>query len=238
MPAIIETLQNAQDMIHARYEVTDIDTPATTEDDYELRTKLINYKISQWENEGIQIGGWAELFTNLTAAADGTKTTTAGTTAYAAPTDFRYPVGYLFVKDSNNVRRKFRYIKQKDVQILQDDTTTRYYYVTGSRRAGFTINIKNGALLTGETIEYEYYKHATALAAAADKFEMSDPMYAVEGVLEMLFEGDDEADRSNKGMVRSEAILSMMKAANEMVPFYQENRVDESHPHSFSGFGL
>lgn len=52
------TLNELQDEIHVLYE-NDIDTPASTEDDYILRTRLINLFIKEWKNRAR--GRWEVL---------------------------------------------------------------------------------------------------------------------------------------------------------------------------------
>jgi hypothetical protein len=218
----------AQDQLHILYEGNNT-TPGATTSDYLSRRSLMNTAIQVWETEE----DWKDLYTNLADASDGDKTTD-GTTSYDAPTDFLRPVGYLRLGDTD-----YPYYSPEKYQLVESsDNTTKFFYITGNKSAGFTINI-HPAPATGTTIIYEYYKSATLLTATSTAFEMSDPNFAIYFALSKLYEQDGLSGESQKAFLEASSRLEKMKENNMKTPFYQSNKIPDYDWDSrgVSGFG-
>ena len=101
MATIGLTESDLQDAIHVLYE-NDPTTPASTDDDYTIRRRLINIMINRWENNMGTL--WNELWTNTSVVSTGaTLTIAASTKTYAAPTAFLFPGGFVKVVDGTDV---------------------------------------------------------------------------------------------------------------------------------------
>ena len=223
------TEAEAQAQLHILYE-GNVSTPGATTADYLARRGLMNGGIAIWEKEA----EWRELFAKLADAADGDTTTTDGTADYDCPTDFEYPVGYLRIGTT-----KYPYYSVEKFQLISSsDSSTKFFYVTGNKNAGFTVNIHPTPSSTGDTITYEYYKAATALSAITTVFEMSDPYFAIYFALSKLLEQDGKMAEAQKAFMESDSRLQRMKEKNFMVPFYQTNTIpDDAFTRGVGGFG-
>lgn len=226
------TLQTLQDDIHVLYETSDVETPTEGDDDWNLRTALLRIFIEEWE----QADMWSELTTNLSDAADGTKTTTDGTEQYATPTNFAFVMGNVTVTHTDGVKEKFKFIPIRNVQLYEDDLTTKYFFVSGNKKSGYYINFRNGSYGTGDTIEYQYYADATYPVEDTDSIEMSIPLFVVKKVVSKLHEADGEGSRASKMDTEANGLLSQMIAINNGTPWNQSDRVQEGDQ-STSGFG-
>lgn len=214
MAEVISDLDSAIDYINSLYE-SDSSVPSEGDEDYTVWTSLINIAVNLWENEdGIL---WKELFVKLEDAADGDKTTTAGDYSYSVPTNFRFPAsGYVWLGTGTN-KTAFKVIKQEDLALYENDMGNWCYFLMDTTP---TLEFNpNCTLTTGQTINYNYYKKATALTEGTDTFEMSDPMFAVYFVLSELKkeEGDTSA-----ALVASQK-LEGMKTRNSMPANWQDN---------------
>lgn len=190
--------------------------PVDGDEDWEVWTELLNVAISIWEKEEGTL--WRELYSTLASAADGDKTTTANDYSYDCPTDFVFPVGFVRTI-SNSISTYFVVINPDEVQ-LQDDTQGRWCYFTGNTSTGYDLHFNPDlTLTTGDTIAYEYYKTASAVSTGTDKFEMSDPMFAVYYALAELKK--DEGDTS--GFTIATQKLEAMKTLNNMAAEFQES---------------
>lgn len=161
----------------------------------------------RWEYlEGVR---WNELFTTLTAAADGTKTTTAATYTYGAPTDMRVPP-----KSEDYIRINGEYFQVIPLAKVQQMklSTDRFVYFTGNPKLGYTMNVNpNLTLVTGQLIEYEYYKNATYFTTTTSTTEMSNPFFIVHDVLAKLYRGDGLLTESRDELQIAENLLQEMK---------------------------
>lgn len=174
MAKIIEDLDDFVTYVNTLYN-TSSTAPSSTEEDYLVWQNIANIAVSVWENEeGIF---WNELFVKLADAATGDKTTSAGDYSYAVPDDFRFPASGLVWLGTNTNKIAYKVIKQEQVQLLENDLGYWCYFLQdGSPTLEFNRNLTiNG----GETISYNYYKHATKLTTGSSVLEMSDPMFAV-----------------------------------------------------------
>lgn len=230
------TLTQAQQILHSLYQ-GDTNDPSTSDDDYSTRTRLLNAAINVWEKEGD--GRWPELFVNLSDASDGDKTTTSGTSAYSAPTDFSFMAGFVRVDDENGAQTFYPEVSLDKAPLYANDTATKRFYVTGNTQDGFTVNILPAPTVTGRDITYEYYKVADQLSTGSDIIEMSDPYYAVYYALSVLFENDGEGDRAIKALQQSRDRLDQMKIRRMVVGAYQDNSIpDRDYDTGTAGFGV
>lgn len=226
MARVIKTLTDAISKINTLYE-GDSSAPASGEEDYTVWLGLLNIAINIWENEeGIF---WDELFVKLVDASDGTKTITSSNYSYTVPTDFRYPAsGYVWLGSGSN-KIAFKVIKQKDVQLQENSSGNWCYFLLDSTP---TLEFNpNATLPNGYTINYSYYKHATALTTGSDIFEMSDPMFAVYYALSEL--NKEEGDATSAALAQQK--LESMKTRNMGVPDWQE---ETFYPKTSSGVGI
>ncbi len=215
--------QTAQQILHRLYQGDD-STPSTSDSDYTVRRSYLNDAIRQWEVED----QWRELYVTLADASDGAKTTTASTATYSAPSDFRQPVGFLRITDSSSgTETYYTFIDVDRVQLFDNDTSSKFYYVTGNPQDGYTIHIHPTPDTTGETIAYEYYKTADTLSSTTDVFEMSDPYYAIYYALSVLFENDGQGDRAMKALAQANDRLQRMKINNLVYPAYSDNSIPD-----------
>lgn len=211
------TLTQAQTILHALYQGDD-DTPINTSDDWAVRTTLLGVGVDEWEQE---ITEWRELYTTLLTASDGDKTTVASTATYNCPTNFIRPVGFLRIDDGTNTH----YYPRKEVdgiQLFDDNTTEKFYYVTGSASAGFSITI-HPTPDDAYTVSYEYYKRATKPTGTTDIFEMSDPYFAIYYALSVLHENDGAGLRAEKALAQASSRMQIMKSNNFSLGAYQDD---------------
>lgn len=196
------------DLIYSEYE-NDDDTWSSTSAEYLTARRFCKAAILRWEYlEGM---AWPELFVTLTAAADGTKTITAGTYSYSCPTDMRIPPRV----DQDYVRingEKYTVVAPSTTARLSDNDDN-FCYFTGNQKDGFTLNINPRlTLTTGHTIEYEYYKRATYFTTTTSTTEMSNPMFLVHSALHKLYRNDGLLNEAREELQIAENILQEMKA--------------------------
>lgn len=205
------------DLIYSAYE-NDNSTWSSTSAEYLTARNLSKSAIMRWAY--VEGGMWDELFTTLTAAADGTKTTTAGTYTYTAPTDMRIPPqpdDYVRVENSAGASAYYRVIPLSKVQQL-DDTSDHICWFTGNPKLGYTLNINSGVtLITGETILYEYYRNPTYLTTTTSTTEMTNPMFIVHYVLYRMYKSDGLLNEAREELQMAEDLLDEMKAMNTSV---------------------
>lgn len=214
------------DQIYSTYEVDDT-TWSSSDAEYLTARRLCKASIMRWEYlEGVR---WNELFTTLTAAADGTKTTTAGTYTYGCPTDMRVPP-----QPEDYVRINGEYYQVIPLSKVQQMklSTDRFVYFTGSPKLGYTMNVNpNLTLTTSHVIEYEYYKTATYFTTPSSTTEMANPFFIVHDVLSKLYRGDGLLTESRDELQIAENLLQEMKAeATELITDNTTGDVD--------GFGV
>lgn len=227
---MIFTESTLQDYVHSMYE-GDTNTPGATDDDYLTRRKYINMGIGFWENwRGTR---WNELYTTLTAASDGTKTTTASMTQASCPTDLVDTLGFVQIVTASNNADNYIQINQDESQVyIRAGSGTKLYYLTGTP-GSYKINFNPAIASSGLTIDYPYYKRATLITATSDTPVPSDHMFLVHYVLHWLYKEE------NPGMSREHFdiatnMLNSMKLQNDMEKPYQDiSLVDKT----LSGFG-
>lgn len=197
------------DQIYSIYE-TDNTTWSSGDAEYLTARRLCKASIMRWEYlEGVR---WNELFTKLTDASTGTKTTTAGDYDYSCPTNMRVPP-----KSDDYVRINGEYYKVIPVAKFQQlgQNYDKFCYFTGNPSVGYTLNVNpNLTYTTGHLIEYEYYRQATYFIATTSKTEMSNPMFIVHDVVAKLYRSDGMLTESRDELQIAENLLQEMKAEN------------------------
>ena len=163
------TEAEAQERLHTLYE-GDNSTPSATGNEYLARRILLNAGISLWEKEEL----WNELYTKLADASDGDKTTD-GTRDLDCPSDFKFPLGYLWIGTTS-----YELIPPQDYTLVAATNTNQYVYnILGNKADGYEIYFPFHNPASGKTLRYEYYKEATELSTVDSVFEMSDPWFAI-----------------------------------------------------------
>ncbi len=198
------------DQVYSFYE-GDSTTWSATSAEYLTARNYCKAGIIRWEYlEGIQ---WPELYTKLSSASDGTKTTTSGTTAYSCPTDMRIPprAGQYVRIVSNSTSTEYKIVPLTKVEQL-DDSDGYWCYFTGNAKLGFTLNLNpNLNYNTGDTIKYEYYRNATYFTAITSTTEMSNPFFLVHYCLHRFYKNDGLLAESKEELEVAENLLQEMK---------------------------
>jgi len=235
MAAIGLTESDLQDAIHTLYE-TDATTPASTDDDYIIRRRLINVAINRWENNMGTI--WNELWTNTSVVSTGaTLTIATDDTTYNAPTSFLFPGGFVKIMDGTNIHQTIPVIKPEEAQIY---TTTQAAYFTGNPKDGYVLNLtqKPQSNINGFTLKYDYYKRAEAMDATTDIPEMADPYYIVYAVVSELHKGDNNITLYQAALQEAEERLRQMVMKNTMYANYQDHGLqDQQYINTGGTFG-
>lgn len=202
--------------------------PNPGEEDYLIWTDLLSAAISLWENEEGML--WNQLFVKLADAADGDKVTTTGT-SYVTPTNFKFPnSAYVYLGDGTQ-KTAFKVLKQQDVSLYANDTGNWCYFLLDTTP---TLEFNPNLTLTaGQTISYNYYKYANDVATGTDKFDMSDPMFAVYYALSELKK--EEGDISALQIATQK--LEAMKTLNYMTAENQENTTINAVGAGFGSIG-
>lgn len=219
------------DLVYTSYE-NDNDTWNSTSAEYLTARRFSKPAIMRWELlEGVD---WNELHAFLTDAADGTKTTTAGTYTYTAPTNMRRPPrydSYVRIKDSAGNSSYYLVVPLSKVEQL-DRSSDKFVYFTGDQTIGYTMNVNpNVSLTTGDTIEYEYKKRATYFTTTTSSTEMSNPMYIVHMILYRLYKNDGLVSEAREELDNAESLLQEMKADQFSV-------IDDTQTGDPMGFGV
>lgn len=174
------------DIIYSLYETDDTGWD-TTSPEYITARAFCNAAIRDWARRA----EWRDLWTTLTAASTGDKTTTAGDYAYDCPDDFAKICSW--VRTTSNGVNTFWEVKPTEKVAKLASNTGKYCYVTGSIKDGFVLNFNpNVTLTTGDTINYEYYKTPTEYSGASTTSEIPDPYYCVYYSLARLLKNDGE----------------------------------------------
>lgn len=183
------TEQQIIDTVFALYE-TDTTGWDTTSEEYLAARTYCNVAIGKWEH--YDNTEWRDLWGTLTAAATGTKTLTAGTTAYLCPTNFVRASSWVRTVASSGAITWWQVIPVEMVAKMaaSDD---HFCYFTGNVKDGFYVNFNSRiTLTTGDTINYEYYKSATQFSVTSSTTEIPDPYYIVYFVLARFLHNDGE----------------------------------------------
>ena len=236
-------LTDLQQKIHRIVELN-VDYPDSSDDEYTLRTGLLNDHIDAWEKEeGVE---WDSLWV-LASFTSSSAASYALSGVSPAITNMRYPGGFVDLVDSSGGSTYWEVIKPEEVRLRTNNATawdyqytneqTRWCYFLGDPQAGFTLYFNPNFIPGTGTIKFPYYKKATRLADAGDKPQMSDPEFLVHSVASDVLAQEDPGE-ADKHLQIAQSKLKSMKTQNMMAPHWQINRVQDRSGHlSGSGFG-
>lgn len=217
------------DIIYSMYE-TDDEGWDTTSPEYLTARVFCNAAINDWAMRR----EWRDLFSTLTAAADGTKTTTAATWSYVCPTNFSSPNGW--VRTVRGGISTFWEVKPSEIIAKLAATTGKYCYFTGSVKGGFYLNFNaKETLATGDTINYEYYITPTTFTTTTSTSEITNPYYLVYYSLARLLKNDGEEFSYEEK--KAKEILDQMETNNDQGYWDISNPIDEPLNRG-GGFGV
>lgn len=153
--------------------------PTTGDREYETAIQLGNNAIRKWDRaDGVE---WKELRRTLLAATTGVKLTSAGITAYAAPTDMRKPPAFISVGAKEKIK-----VVSPAVADQYGGVSSAYAYFTGSANTGYVLNFNNGAD-ANLAINYLYLRKPTLITDGATIPDMSDPNFMIQEMLATRF---------------------------------------------------
>jgi hypothetical protein len=221
MTVIISTVTNAIDYLNTLYNFSST-APTSGEEEYSVWVSLFNVAINLWEKEAM----WKELFVKLADATDGDKTTIANTFEYDTPTNFRFHAGGFIWLGSNTNKEAYQVIKPTELTLHANDIGMWCYFLNG--HLYFNPNL---TITGGKTINYEYYKKASAVSTGTDTFDMSDPMFAVYFALAELKK--DEGD-ATAAQIATQKLTNMVDE-NDAVGWFQSDSLQNT---TESGFGV
>jgi len=214
------TENNIIDAVYALYETDDTGWGATSSEYLSTRV-FLNAGLNDWAMRQT----WRDLWSTLTAASDGTKTITAATYSYACPTNFSMPNSW--VRTISGTTNTFWQVIPTEMQAKHASDTSNFCYFTGSVADGFTLNFNaRKTLVTGDTINYEYYKTPTLYTATTTKSEIPDPYYLVYYALARMLKNDGE-DFSYEE-TKAQEIMDRMEVNNIQGYWDINNPVEES----------
>lgn len=216
------TLTSLIQVIWRKYDKS-VDYPTAGSDDYNLILGYINDAIQSWGDQAHEDNiKWRELFTNLSSASSGTKTTTNATASYVCPDDFVEMSSFLKITDATGNSLYYSYIDPDDVMAnLKNDSSARIYWLTRNSTTGkWWVNISPTPTTTGDTIEYSYYKTPTELSTGTNIIEMGKPYFAVYHALTALFE-EERPDLANVYSQKAVSVMNAMIIDNEVPPHNQ-----------------
>jgi len=220
------TLQTLQDSIHVLYE-NDPNTPATSDDEWSIRTTLIKRAIANWESENIN---WNELYKTGTLAT----LVTAGQYSYATGfSDMIFPASYVRIIAPSGATQRIEVVKPEEADKYVKSQLRRAYF-TGSLATGFTVNFTipfpTDDLNIGGTIQFDYYKSAASPASNSDTTfipEMSNPDYIIYWVAAQKHLMDSNNNQYTVFQNIADNTMQNMRIANETMPMNSTTQPDD-----------
>jgi len=169
---------------------------------------------------------WRDLWTTLASSTQVglVKTVTAGTWAYTCPTNFSYPNSW--VRTTSGTTNTFWQVIPTEMVAKYSSDDGYFCYFTGSVKDGFVLNFNSRVtLVTGDTINYEYYKTPTTYTTTASVSEIPDPYYLVYYALARLLKNDGED--FNLEMQKANEIMDRMEVNNIQGYWDVSNQIEE-----------
>jgi hypothetical protein len=212
-------LSDIQQKIHRIVELN-VDYPVAGDDEYDLRTGLINDHVEDWENEeGIL---WNELW-KLASFTSTSASSYVLSSVSPTITDMKSPGGFVELNSSGSTYWEVK--KPEEVRLLTNNSDPWCYFL-GNPQSGFTLYFKPNCYPGGGTIKFPYYKTATRLVADGSKPEMSNPQYLVHMAASDILAQDDPGE-SDKHLQIAQNLMRAMKTSNLMSAPYMKNRVED-----------
>lgn len=207
------------DIIYSLYETDDTGWDSTSPEYITVRA-FINAAVNNWAKKPRR-----DLYSTLTAAADGTKTLTAGTYSYLCPTNFRRLTSWVRTVDSNGIVTFWEPLPPEMVA-KRANTIGKFCYITGSVKGGYYLNFNaKETLTTGHTINHEYYTTATQYSGISTTSEIPDPYYCVYYALARLLKNDGEDFSYEDGLARE--LLDQMDTTDIEGVWDVSNQIEE-----------
>lgn len=209
------TVQDAQAKINTLTS-SSIDTPATTDDQWGIRLNYLQLAVSSWARQDVS---WRELYVTYTSSAT---LTTATSYPIDGVSDFRMLSSLLRLHDSAGSIKYIDVIDPEQATVYGGKG--RFAYITGNAAIGFTLNLGwapvAGDSDYGNTFDFDYYSSGAKPVNATDKFQMSDPDYAIywAAAQELLFNGRTDLGTAYQTMATE--CMDNMRIKNELLPAY------------------
>jgi len=209
------------DAIYSLYETDDANWDTGSSEYLSCRVYL-NAGLQDWAMRQT----WRDLWTTL---ADSTEvglvtTVTAGTWDYTCPADFSYPNSW--VRTTNGTTNTFWQVIPSEMIAKHASDTGYFCYFTGSVADGYTLHFNpRVTLVTGDTINYEYYKIPTTYTATTTESEIPDPYYLVYYALARLLKNDGEDFGFE--MQKAQEIMDRMEVNNIQGYWDIQNQIEE-----------
>ncbi len=214
------------------------DYPEVDGDDYNLIADFTKDAIKYWASYAPDgnLVKWQELYTLLSNAADGEKTTVSGQNTYSAPGDFSSITSQIKITYPDGRKEYFSY-KKVDKAMLSQDAQERFYFITGNFNSGFKVTFSPDITEDGGVIEYAYYKKPKIPTAPSEILEMKKPYFCVCYNMARLYEQDNRSSMVNfwEGKMGETIELAMME--NEVSPEGNFFGDDDQEAISSLGFG-
>lgn len=181
-----KTVDDILNQVHRDYE-GDTDYLEFADEETQLHFSYLKDGIEEWLD---RFPEYREVFTDLTTATDGDKTTNGGS-IYDCPTNFVRPANVVKVGS-----KYLTYIPPEKVALkLQDNSASEWFTITGSPGA-YKLRI-NPAVASGSTIEYDYWRSITLPTLATSTIEVSRPSFITAYILNKLY-AEDDPDRAEE----------------------------------------
>ena len=212
------TVDELQKQIHVLYE-GDVDAPANTSDeDYQIRLRLINQAIAEWE--AVPNVLWRELVDIVTTTCD----TDEADITVNLPEDFaRMYDGVITIGNLHVPEVPLELVAAK----IGEDSITPFFYVVGNNSDGFEANFIHLDPHEGETITYTYIKQARQMNAPTDVPEVPDPTYIIHRVVAELYAQDSDP-KSTRELSISQSLLEQMITRNALISINGDNTYERS----------
>lgn len=222
------TLKESLDLLGILYD-SDSESLNVGDDDYTIRQSILNSAITTWGTQEL----WRELLVTPTSP----DTTDGVSKQFLLPSDFKEMSGYVRLRSPITGSDYYEQIEPTSLQLYDNNTTAKKYYITGNTNDGFYLNFLEIPTADLEIL-YEYYKEPTLLSNQNDSIEMSDPMFAIYFTLSRLYEGDSASSKSMKAYQEASAIMENMILKNSRLGWLQSDSIPDGDAFSgFSGFG-
>lgn len=175
------TVKQILDRVYREYE-KDADYLEFTDDDMVLWFDYLKDSLKEWVDEFQDL---REVYTELSLATDGDKTTVSGQSDYDAPTNFIRPA--TFIKVGNNV---YHYLPIEKTEYQKENYPDERWFSVKGYKGAFKIVIYPTPSTTGTTISYPYYKTITEPTGENSTVEITRPNYCVYYILRQLYLDD------------------------------------------------
>jgi hypothetical protein len=188
--------------------------PDSDDDEYTIAMRFVNNALNRWANYDATY--WKELFETNKVDGSGDQTIVTSQTDYAAPDNMREAGGSVKILDSsNNVVQRYGIIEPQEAQFRIEQST--YAYFTGDPSNGFTLHLNPAptSSLSGNQIDYVYYKNPTEFTTGTDVAECPNSRFLVQHALSNRFRASRNWTGYQTALRDAEEALKNMKQDND-----------------------